>query len=107
MDTVVGKRGSKTVLLVLSERVMRKEIIFKIPSKSQSAVVNALDKLERKLGTDFSKIFKTITCDNGCENLDFEGVERSVIGLKYTMHITIVPGNAAPMKSSQNVHDSD
>src|SRR5665648_91826 len=62
MDTIVGKQGTKTVLMVLSERVTRKE----------------LDKLERKMGNQFSKIFKTITCDNGCENLDFEGIENSV-----------------------------
>ena len=78
MDTVVGKQGTKTVLLVLSERVTRKELIFKIPSKSQVAVVKELDRLERKMGKSFSKTFKTITCDNGCENLDFEGIERSV-----------------------------
>ena len=78
MDTVVGKQGTKTVLLVLSERVTRKELIFKIPSKSQAAVVKALDKLERKSGKSFAEIFKTITCDNGCENLDFEGIENSV-----------------------------
>jgi IS30 family transposase len=78
MDTVVGKRGTKTVLMVLSERVTRKELIFKIPSKSQVAVVKVLDKLERKMGMIFSKTFKTITCDNGCENLDFEGIENSV-----------------------------
>lgn len=78
MDTVVGKQGTKTVLLVLSERVTRKELIFKIPSKSQVAVVKALDKLERKHGKAFSEIFKAITCDNGCENLNFEGIENSV-----------------------------
>jgi len=78
MDTVVGKKGTKTVLLVLSERVMRKELIFKIPSKSQAAVVKVLDRLERKMGKLFVKTFKTITCDNGCENLDFEGIERSI-----------------------------
>lgn len=50
MDTVVGKQGTQPVLLVLSERVTRKELIFKIASKSQVAVVNALDKLERKIG---------------------------------------------------------
>ncbi|BCZ49004.1 hypothetical protein psyc5s11_50710 [Clostridium gelidum] len=38
MDIVVGKQGTKTVLMVLSERVARKELIFKIPSKSQAAV---------------------------------------------------------------------
>lgn len=78
MDTVVGKQGTKTVLLVLSERVTRKELVFRIPSKSQSAVVKELDKLERKMGVLFPKTFKTITCDNGCENLDFEGIENSV-----------------------------
>lgn len=78
MDTVVGKQGTKTVLMVLSERVTRKELVFKIPSKSQVAVVKELDKLERKMGILFSETFKTITCDNGCENLDFEGIENSV-----------------------------
>jgi IS30 family transposase len=78
MDTVVGKQGTKTVLMVLSERVTRKELIFKIPSKSQVAVVKTLDKLERKMGKLFIETFKTITCDNGCENLDFEGIENSV-----------------------------
>ena len=43
-------------------------------------VVNELDKIERKMGSKkFRETFKTITCDNGCENLDFEGIERSVL----------------------------
>ena len=80
MDTVIGKKGTSTVLLVLSERKIRQEIIFKMKSKSQYCVVKALDKLERKLGSKrFRETFKTITCDNGCENLDFEGIERSVL----------------------------
>ena len=80
MDTVVGKKGTSAVLLVLSERKTRQEIIFKIKSKSQYCVVKALDKLERKLGAKkFRETFKTITCDNGCENLDYEGIERSVL----------------------------
>ena len=79
MDTVVGKKGTKNVLLVLSERTLRKELIFKIKSKSQKDVVNTLNKLERKMGcAEFTKLFKTITCDNGCENLDFLGIERSI-----------------------------
>jgi len=79
MDTVVGKRGTKMVLLVLSERMLRKELIFKIKSKSQKEVVKTIDKLERKMGSkEFAKTFKTITCDNGGENLDFEGIEKSI-----------------------------
>lgn len=80
MDTVVGKKGTKTVLLVLTERKTLQEIVRKMPSKSQYCVVTELDKIERKLGSKaFRETFKTITCDNGCENLDFEGIERSCI----------------------------
>ena len=80
MDTVVGKKGTNTVLLVLTERQTRQEIIRKIKSKSQYCVVKEIDKLERKMGAKtFRETFKTITCDNGCENLDFEGIERSAL----------------------------
>ena len=80
MDTVVGKKGTKTVLMVLTERKTRQEIIRKIASKSQYCIVKELDKIERKLGSKkFRETFKTITCDNGCENLDFEGIERSAV----------------------------
>ena len=80
MDTVVGKQGTKAVLLVLTERKVREELIFKMESKSQECVVKALDKLEKKIGSKkFRETFKTITCDNGCENLDFEGIERSCL----------------------------
>ena len=78
MDTVVGKQGTKTTLLVLSERTLRKEMIYKIKSKSQKEVIRIMNSLERKLGSEFSNTFKTITCDNGCEFLDFEGVEKSI-----------------------------
>lgn len=80
MDTVIGKKGSQTVLLVLTERKTRQEIIRKMKSKSQYCVVKELDKIERKMGAKkFRNTFKTITCDNGCENLDNEGIERSAL----------------------------
>lgn len=80
MDTVVGKKGTSTVLLVLTERKTREEIIRKIESKSQYCVVRELNKIERKLGSKkFRETFKTITCDNGCENLDYDGIEQSVL----------------------------
>lgn len=80
MDTVVGAKGSKTVLLVFTERKTLQEIIRRIPSKSEYYVVKEIDKIERKLGSKkFREQFKTITCDNGCENLDFEGIERSCL----------------------------
>ena len=42
-----------------------------------AAVVKALDRLERKTGAAFRKIFKTITVDNGSEFADWQGMERS------------------------------
>ena len=79
MDTVVGKQGTKPVLLVLSERALRKELIFKLTGKTQDEVKRILDSIERKLGrTKFVEAFKTITTDNGGEFLNFEGIERSL-----------------------------
>lgn len=79
MDSVVGKQGTKTALLVLSERVTRQELVFKINSKAQPEVIRVLNRLERKLGRPgFAETFKTITTDNGCEFLNFEGVEQSL-----------------------------
>ena len=80
MDTVVGKSGTKDCLLVLTERKSLNEIIRKMPSKSQSCVINELDKIERQLGSEkFRETFKTITCDNGCEFLNAEGIECSAV----------------------------
>lgn len=80
MDCVVGKKsGSGAVLLVLSERQSRKEIIRKMPDKTQESVVKVIDGLEKKFGDKFYDIFKTITVDNGSEFLDYKALERSVI----------------------------
>ena len=85
LDTVVGKAKTKAALLVLTERKTRYELIYKLENKTQDAVIAALNKLERKLGANrFRKVFKTITCDNGCENLDHEGMEKSVQSGKRT-----------------------
>lgn len=80
MDSVIGKRGvSKNVLLVLTERKTRDEIIFKLQNHTDDAVVAALDRLERKWGAEmFKKVFKTITVDNGSEFADVSGLERSI-----------------------------
>ena len=78
MDCVVGKPGTRACLLVLTERVARQELIFKMKSKTQDCVVAVLDRLERRYGTRFTAHFKTITVDNGCEFLDGERMERSI-----------------------------
>ena len=83
MDTVIGGPGTKACLLVLTERKNNLELIFKLAGKTQSAVVQLIDRLERKMGAvRFREVFKSITCDNGCENLDAAGMERSALSHK-------------------------
>lgn len=66
MDTVIGKREKGACLLVLTERRTRKEIILKLKSRTQGEVKKAIDLLEQT-HKNFSKIFRSITVDNGSE----------------------------------------
>lgn len=84
MDCVVGKKFSRDVLLVLSERLTRYEIIVKMPNRKSDTVVKTLNRLERRFGRDFRKIFKSITVDNGVEFSDFKGLETSIYRGKRT-----------------------
>ena len=79
MDSVIGKRGSKNTLLVLTERKTRNEIIFKLPDHTACEVVKALDRLENKWGEMFKRVFKSITVDNGSEFSYFKELENSVL----------------------------
>ncbi|MGL6064578.1 MAG: hypothetical protein ACRC0S_05800 [Fusobacteriaceae bacterium] len=80
MDCVIGKKsGGGNVLLVLTERVTRQEIVRKIPNKKQESVVGELNKLEKEYKKKFKKIFKTITVDNGVEFLDQTSMEASLL----------------------------
>lgn len=84
MDCVIGKKASKDVLLVLSERVTRYEIIMKMPNRKAETVVKYINKLERRFGANFRKIFKSITVDNGVEFSDSKGLESSIYRGKRT-----------------------
>ena len=77
MDTVVGRKSSRARLLVLSERKTRYEIIIRMADGTTASVVRAMNRLERRYGSAFSDIFRTITVDNGSEFADCEGIEKS------------------------------
>lgn len=77
MDSVMGTVGSSAALLVLTERMTRQGIAIRVPDHTAASVVRALDRLERKMGAQFRRIFLTITVDNGSEFQDCEGMERS------------------------------
>lgn len=78
MDCVCGP--TRNSLLVLTERLTRKEIIIPIENQTSESVVRALNSIEFKYGKNFKTIFKTITVDNGTEFSDVYRLEKSVFG---------------------------
>lgn len=77
MDSIIGCKGSKAALVVLTERLTRYPFIVWVPDHTMESVVRALDRKERRMGAAFRNIFKSITVDNGCEFQNCEGMERS------------------------------
>lgn len=104
MDLVVG--SGKACLLVLTERVTRKEIIFKLPDKTQESVIKAIDQLESEYGDDFINVFKSITTDNGTEFLDQEGLQTSCLaeGEKRTQCYYAHPYSSWERGSNENAN---
>lgn len=75
MDSIMGCKGSKKTLLVLTERRTRMGIVTLLEDHTAASVVKAINRLERRFGRLFYTLFKSITVDNGCEFQDFEGIE--------------------------------
>lgn len=105
MDTVKGKRGvTKSCMLVLTERKTRDEIVMKLKDQCAASVVEALDRLERKWGDMFKKVFRSITVDNGVEFADYAGMEESVLepGNKRTFVFYCHPYSSWERGSNEN-----
>lgn len=81
MDLIVGKAGSQPVLLTLTERVTKKELIFKLPNRKAATVCAVFDQLERST-PNFSQKFQSITTDNGAEFMVMQDLQRSIYGGK-------------------------
>ncbi|WP_208559376.1 IS30 family transposase [Marinilactibacillus kalidii] len=76
IDTVVGNKAkTDSVLLTLVERQTRFEIILKLKGKDKESVDQAISQLRHRAGDTFSKVFKTITSDNGSE---FAGLHKAL-----------------------------
>lgn len=69
IDTVVGKKDSMdNVLMVLTDRLSRYTMIFRIKDKSSDSVNNKLEELKSSMGAKaFYQTFKSLTSDNGLE----------------------------------------
>lgn len=77
MDTVIGKRGSASCLLVFTDRKSRLEIIRKLKSKTVKEVVKAV----KNIVAEYPELIKTITSDNGSEFMNAEAIEK--LGIEY------------------------
>lgn len=67
IDTVIGKRSGDQALLTLTERMTRQEWIIPLAQKDTLSVQIGMEKLKEYFGPFFSKVFRSITADNGSE----------------------------------------
>lgn len=82
IDTVVGKRkGSESVVLTLTERKTRFEILRLIDAKDADSVAYALQGIL----SEFGSVIKSITADNGTE---FIGLETCVADHNVDIYFT-------------------
>ncbi|MEG2216564.1 MAG: IS30 family transposase, partial [Clostridia bacterium] len=102
MDCVEGKKSTKRTLLMLTERKTRKEIVIPMRNQTSASVVAALDRLERKYGRMFPRVFESITVDNGSEFADCAGMERSIYGGQRTKVYCCHPYCASERGSNEN-----
>lgn len=87
IDTVIGKKNKNDeVLLTITERMTRKEIIRKICGKTAESVQNAISKLIDETEEHFSQIFKSFTCDNGSEFAEMSSIEQTTNTKIYFSH---------------------
>lgn len=103
MDLIVGKAGTRPVLLTLTERFSRQEMIFKLPNRQAATIRSVFDKLERQL-PDFKQRFKSITTDNGSEFLQYDQLTKSIRGgRRFTVYYC--HSYAAWEKGTNEVHN--
>lgn len=86
-DLVIGGRdGQDDVLLVLLERKSRNYGYVRLKSKESSEVMKAMNVIRDQLGERFSRVFKTITTDNGSEFAELSKIEELSETLVYYAH---------------------
>ena len=77
IDLVIGKKGTKAVVLTMVERKSRRSVYVRSKDKTQKEVLKAIRKAGKRLKKDFGEIIKTITADNGSEFLDGAGIKEA------------------------------
>lgn len=83
IDTVVGRRGSRCVLLTICERKTRLTRTVRLNRRAQRAVADAMRRLVRD---GLLPGIRSVTCDNGCEFLDQKALEKALGAKAYYAH---------------------
>lgn len=84
-DSVIGTQEKGYTILSFTERKTRMQLVIRSKDKTAASTVAALNGIERRIGkTNFRRIFRTMTCDNGCEFSDTSGLEHSPNGTERT-----------------------
>lgn len=80
LGTEVVRQGNLLLAqtVAIHQRMTRRQIIVRLPDRTQKSVVRALDRLERRPDNIFAAM-KSLTCDNGYEFLDSASIERSAL----------------------------
>lgn len=99
LDTVIGtKKGKHECLMTLTERKTRFEIIFKLKCQTAEEVVYKFNQIKEFLKTNYNKIFKSITTDNGTEFSDFLSIIKDTKTKIYFAILTAL-AKKVPMKN--------
>lgn len=103
MDCVIGKgSGRSESVLVMTERLTRTELMFKLPAKDSASVVSVLDRLT--WCCSFPKIFKSITMDNGSEFSAVDLMEFTSAGTRRTYCYFCHPYTSCERGSNENAN---
>lgn len=87
IDTVRGLKSKEDkVLLTITERQTRHSIIQLIPDKTADSVTAAFEEIIAFFGSKFSRVFKTITGDNGLEFAELSALEKDTDTKVYYAH---------------------
>ncbi|MDO4753955.1 MAG: IS30 family transposase, partial [Bacillota bacterium] len=86
MDLVIGSKSGEDVILSLTERKTRFQLLRLIRRKGED-VGRILDSFEFGLKSNFSTIFKTVTVDNGAEFRDYYSLRKSVFSIDSRLRI--------------------
>ena len=105
MDTVHGQATNRKYLLVMTERKTRFEIVEKLKSCTTDEVRKALNRIEKRFGSKFYSVFKTITVDNGTEFSDYESMKKALYRVgDRTSFFYCHPGHPQERGSNENAN---